>query len=92
MFIKRYKPTPGKAPCQTCSRIRAFLAIAGLLIIALPFFGEAAAPISKLSPMSIALGLVAIGLVGFMVRWIAWTRGRTQDLQPSNQAEESPKE
>lgn len=56
-------------------RIRAFLAIAGLLIIALPIFGETAAPLAKLTPMSIALALVGVGMVAFVARWVAWRRG-----------------
>jgi hypothetical protein len=55
-------------------RIRAFLAIAGLLIIALPILGDKAAPLSKLTPMSIALALVGVGMVAFIFRWISWRR------------------
>jgi hypothetical protein len=91
MFIKRSDPTPGKAPCQSCSRIRAFLAIAGLLIIALPLIGDAASPISNLTPMSFALGLVAIGFVGFVVRWIAWRHSRKQDHQHSSHSVQTKK-
>ncbi len=78
MFFRRSSPKTPTAPCQSCSRIRAFLAIAGLLIIALPIFGEKAAPIAKLTPMTISLGLVGIGMIAFIARWIAWRRENAQ--------------
>ena len=74
MFFKRSSPRTPTAPCQSCMRIRAFLAISGLLIIALPIFGEKAAPLAKLTPMSIALALVGVGMVAFIARWVAWRR------------------
>lgn len=74
MFFRRSGPNAPTAACQSCSWIRAFLAIGGLLIISLPFFGDKAAPIAQLTPMTIALGIVGIGMIAFIARWIAWRR------------------
>lgn len=74
MFFRRSGPKTQTASCRTCSRIRAFLAIAGLLIISLPIFGEKAGALSLLTPMKIALGLIGIGIIAFAFRWLAWRR------------------
>lgn len=79
MFFRRSGPKTPTAPCQTCSRIRGFLAIAGLLIISLPILGEKAPPLSQLTPMPIALGIVGIGMIAFIFRFIAWRRGIAND-------------
>lgn len=67
-------------------RIRAFLAISGLLIISLPIFGEKAAPLSKLTPMSIALALIGVGMVAFTARWIAWRRSEASNQKYKSKA------
>lgn len=76
MMFRRSNPKTPVAYCQSCARIRAFLVIAGLLIITLPLFGEEAAPLSKLTPMGIALALVGVGSIAFVARWIAWRRDK----------------
>lgn len=79
MFFRRSDPKTPTAACQTCIRIRAFLAIAGLLLISLPIFGEKAAPILLLTPITIALGLVGVGMIAFIFRWAAWRRKIAED-------------
>lgn len=71
--------------CQTCVRIRLFLAVAGLLIVALPFMGDRAAALSHLTPMGVALAFMAIGSVAFILRWIAWQRSKSRDEMPTEQ-------
>lgn len=86
MFFRRSGPKAPTAHCQTCSRIRAFLAVGGLLIISLPIFGEKAAPISQLTPMTIALGMVGVGMIAFVFRWIAWRRERAENQDSTDPA------
>lgn len=88
MMFRRTKPKTPMAYCQSCARIRAFLAVAGLLIIALPLFGEKAAPFAQLTPMGIALALVGMGSIAFVARWVAWrqdeARKRQDDEDPTD--------
>jgi hypothetical protein len=86
MFFRRLKSkTLAAAPCQSCARIRAFLAVAGILIIAMPVFGEKAAPLGQLTPMGIALAMVGAGSIAFIARWIAWRREEANGQQTSDQ-------
>lgn len=84
MFFRRSKTKIPAAPCQSCARIRAFLAVAGILIIAMPVFGERAAPLGQLTPMGIALAMVGVGSVAFIARWIAWRREQASARQDPN--------
>jgi hypothetical protein len=81
MMFRRTKPKTPMAYCQSCARIRAFLAVAGLLIIALPLFGEKAAPFAQLTPMGIALALVGMGSIAFVARWVAWRQDEARKRQ-----------
>jgi len=84
MLFRRSTAKTPQGYCQTCARIRAFLAVAGMLIVALPFFGDKAAPLSKLTPMGIALTMVGIGCIAFIARWIAWRRSEAQTQQSAD--------
>ncbi len=90
MMFRRSKPKTPEAYCQSCARIRVFLAVAGLLIIALPLLGEKAAPFSKLTPMGIALALVGLGSIAFVARWIAWRRSEAEAQQSTDQSPDDP--
>jgi hypothetical protein len=90
MMFRRTKPKTPEAYCQSCARIRAFLAVAGMLIIALPFLGEKAAPFAKLTPMGIALALVGVGTVAFIARWIGWRRSQSDDRKNIDQSPDDP--
>ena len=78
MFFRRTEPKAPTAQCQSCARIRVFLAVAGLLIIALPVIGENAAPLATLTPMTIALAMTAVGVIGLVIRLFAWRRSEAQ--------------
>lgn len=86
MFFRRSRHKTSEAPCQSCARIRAFLAVAGILIIAMPLFGEKAAPLAKLTPMGIALAMMGVGSIAFVLRWIAWRReeARNRELETAS--------
>lgn len=89
MMFRRSNPKTYEGYCQSCARIRAFLAVAGLLIVALPIFGDKFAPLSQLTPMGIALAIVGVGSIAFFARWIAWRRSQSQPKQtPEAQSEE----
>ncbi|MDA0963152.1 MAG: hypothetical protein O2898_09575 [Proteobacteria bacterium] len=57
------------------------------MIIALPLFGEKAAPFAQLTPMGIALALVGIGSIAFVARWVAW---RHDEARKPQDAEDAP--
>lgn len=78
MLFRRAEPKAPNAQCQSCARIRLFLAVAGLLIIALPLIGDKAAPLATLTPMTIALVMMGIGAFAFVIRLIAWLRSEAQ--------------
>lgn len=77
MHVKRAGSTPGKR-CQRCSTIRTFVAIAAMLIVAMPFVSDKAAPLSALTPAHFAYSLMGAGCVGFVIRWLQWRREKTK--------------
>lgn len=79
MMFRRSARTRSIAPCQACARMRAFLAVAAVLIIAMPLLGEKAAPLAQLTPMDIALAITGLGLLAFIIRFIAWRRDEAQE-------------
>lgn len=79
MIFRRSYRTRSAAPCQTCTRIRTFLTVSAVLIIAIPLIGEKAAALAKIKPMEIALAIMGLGFVGFIIRLIAWRKEEAQD-------------
>lgn len=90
MMLRRTTPKPRTTQCQSCARIRAFLAVSMMLIIALPLFGDKAAPLAQMTPMGIALGLTGLGSLAFVARWIAWRRSEARSRQSADADPEEP--
>ena len=79
MVFRRSPRFKSAAPCQACVRIRTFLAVAAILIIAMPILAETAAPIAILTPMNFALAIMGLGLLAFFIKLIAWRLERAQE-------------
>lgn len=62
-----------------------FLALSGVLIMALPFVGDKVGTLSRLTPMGVALTFMAIGSIAFIFRWLAWQRSKSQAEMPKDQ-------
>lgn len=90
MMLRRTTPKPRTTQCQSCARIRTFLAVSMMLIIALPLFGDKAPPLAHLTPMRIAVGIMGLGSLAFVARWIAWRRSEDSSRHSTNQDPEVP--
>lgn len=77
MHFKRARAPKGKR-CQRCATIRTFVAISALLIVAMPFMSDKAAPLSALTPAHFAYALMGAGSVGFVLRWFQWQRSKSR--------------
>lgn len=77
MHFKRSGAPKGKR-CQRCATIRTFVAISALLIVAMPFVSDKAAPLSHLTPAHFAYALMGAGVIGFLQRWLQWRRDKSR--------------
>lgn len=67
-----------KTTCAFCLRLRLFLSVAGVLIAMIYVQPEGITRPAATMPSAqvIAWGMMALGTLGFALRYLAWKRGR----------------
>ena len=83
MYFKR-TTSRSRHRCQRCATIRLFIAVSAMLIVAMPFMSDKAAPLAALTPAHFAYALMGAGSLAFLLRWIQWKRGRSSATHHTN--------
>ena len=75
------KQTPKRgSTCQTCMVVRMFV-IAAILVAAFIIVADDRMHIlASVTPMHAALAVIAIGLMGFVVKLLAWRREQVENV------------
>lgn len=69
---------PARLTCQRCTTIRTFVAIAAMLIVAMPLIPDKFAPLAGFTPAHFAYALMGLGSAAFALRWAQWRRANAQ--------------
>lgn len=83
MHFKR-TTSRNRSRCQRCATIRLFVAVSAMLIVAMPFMSDKAAPLAALTPAHFAYALMGAGCLAFVLRWIQWKRDMSAAAQSSD--------
>ena len=69
------KQTPKRgSTCQTCTVVRMFVIVAILLATLTIVADDRMHILASVTPMHVALAIIAIGMTGFVVKLLAWRR------------------
>ena len=80
------KQTPKRgSTCQTCMVVRMFV-IAAILVAAFTIVADDRMPIlASVTPMHAALAVIAIGMVGFVVKLLVWRREQAEKVSSGHE-------
>ena len=75
------KQTPKRgSTCQTCMVVRMFVIAAILVAVFIIVADDRMHILASVTPMHAALAIIAVGMVGFLVKLLVWRRAQAEDV------------